>query len=361
MSSKKLMKGNSAFCYGAMAAGVDAFFGYPITPQNEVPEYLSVMLPEAGKVFVQAESEVAAINMVYGAAATGKRAMTSSSSPGVSLKQEGLSYIAGSELPAVLINVQRAGPGLGGILAGQGDYFQTVKGGGHGDYHLITIAPWSVQDAYDFVPWAFELAEKYRNPVCILADGVVGQMQEAIELHEIEVKRTEKPWAADGTPKEKKAVVNSLWTDTDVLEDLNIRLHEKYKQAKREEIKFEEYSVEDADLVLVAYGTSARICKSVVDLGRKQGLKIGLLRLITLFPFPDKEIFRLADMGKNFLCVEMSMGQMIEDVFMSVCGKASVDFYGRTGGVIMTVSEIMDKIKACMENPCGPYTRSWEL
>ena len=360
MSNRKLLKGNVAFCYGAMAAKIDAFFGYPITPQNEVPEYLSVLLPEAGKVFIQAESEVAAINMVYGAAATGKRAMTSSSSPGVSLKQEGLSYIAGSELPAVLINVMRAGPGLGGILAAQGDYHQTVKGGGHGDYHLITIAPWSVQDAYDFVPWAFELAEKYRNPVCILADGVIGQMQEAIELHDIDVKISEKPWAADGNPKKERAVINSLWTDPPVMEALNDRLHEKYKQARKEEIKFEEYDVEDADLVLVAYGTSARICKSVVDQMRKQGVKIGLLRLITLFPFPYDEIQRLASMGKNFLCVEMSEGQMIEDVYIGVAGKSSVDFYGRTGGIVMTVAEIKEYVSKVMANPCDPYVRSWE-
>ena len=361
MSNRKLVKGNVAFCYGAMAAKVDAFFGYPITPQNEVPEYLSVLLPQAGKVFVQAESEVAAINMVYGAAATGHRAMTSSSSPGVSLKQEGLSYIATCELPAVLINVQRAGPGLGGILAGQGDYHQTVKGGGHGDYHLITIAPWSVQDAFDFVPWAFELAEKYRNPVCILADGVIGQMQEAIEIRDMDIKVSEKPWAADGKKKDQKAVVNSLWVDPDTLEAVNVKLHNKYKEAKENELKFEEYSVEDADLVLVAYGTSARICKSVVDIARKQGIKLGLLRLITLFPFPDKEILRLAEAGKNFLVVEMSMGQMIEDVFMSVCGKASVDFYGRTGGNILTVSEVLDYAQKVIKTPCGPCTRSWEL
>jgi len=359
MSNRELMKGNKALCYGAMAAKVEGFFGYPITPQNEVPEYLSVMLPEAGKVFVQAESEVAAINMVYGAAATGHRAMTSSSSPGVSLKQEGLSYIATCELPAVLINVMRAGPGLGGILAAQGDYHQTVKGGGHGDYHLITIAPWSVQDCYDYVAWAFELAEKYRNPVCILADGVIGQMQEAIELHDIDVKVSDKPWAASGNGK--KTVVNSLWVDPDTLEEVNIKLHNKYKECKANELKFEEYSVEDADLVLVAYGTSARICKSVVDIARRQGIKLGLLRLITLFPFPDKEILRLAEAGKNFLCVEMSMGQMIEDVYMSVCGKASVDFYGRTGGNILTVAEIMDYVQKVMKNPCGPCVRSWEL
>lgn len=359
MSSRELMKGNKAFCCGAMAAKVEGFFGYPITPQNEVPEYLSVMLPQAGKVFVQAESEVAAINMVYGAAATGHRAMTSSSSPGVSLKQEGLSYIATCELPAVLINVMRAGPGLGGILAGQGDYHQTVKGGGHGDYHLITIAPWSVQDCYDYVAWAFELAEKYRNPVCILADGVIGQMQEAIELHDIDVKVSDKPWAANGMGN--KTVVNSLWVDPDTLEAVNIKLHNKYKECKAKELKFEEYSVEDADLVLVAYGTSARICKSVVDIARKKGIKLGLLRLITLFPFPDQEILRLAEAGKNFLCVEMSMGQMIEDVYMSVCGKASVDFYGRTGGNILTVAEIMDYVQKVIKNPCGPCVRSWEL
>ena len=361
MSNRKLVKGNVAFCYGALAADCDAFFGYPITPQNEVPEYLSVMLPKAGKVFVQAESEVAAINMVYGAAATGKRAMTSSSSPGISLKQEGLSYIAASELPCVMINVQRAGPGLGGILAGQGDYHQTVKGGGHGDYKLITVAPWSVQECYDFVPLAFDLADKYNNPVCILADGVIGQMQEAIELKEVTNKKYYKPWAADGNPKEKKAVINSLWVEPDVLEALNNKIAAKYKVARETEVRFAEYNTEDADLILVAYGTSARICKSVVDEARKNGIKLGLFRPITLFPFPDKKIAEFASAGKNFLVVEMSMGQMIEDVFMNTCGKASVDFYGRTGGNIMTTKEILEKAKEVMDNPCGACVRSWEL
>ena len=361
MSNKrKLMKGNGAICYGALAAGCDAFFGYPITPQNEIPEYMSKMMPENGKVFVQAESEVAAINMVYGAAASGKRAMTSSSSPGISLKQEGLSYIAASELPAVVVNVQRAGPGLGGILAGQADYFQTVKGGGHGDYHLLTLAPWSVQECYDFMPIAFDLADKYTNPVCILMDGVTGQMQEAVTLHDIENKKYDKTWAADGNPKDKKAVINSLWVDPVILEALNDKIAKKYREALAE-IRFSEYKVEDAELIIVAYGTSARIAKTVVDMAREEGIKLGLFRPITLYPFPHQKLFEYAGNSKNFLVVEMSKGQMIEDVMISVCGRASVDFYGRTGGQIMTPDEVFEKAKSALENPVNPYKRSWEL
>ena len=359
--SKKLMKGNSALCYGAIAAGCDAFFGYPITPQNEVPEYMSWMMPENGKVFVQAESEVAAINMVYGAAASGMRAMTSSSSPGVSLKQEGLSYIAAAELPAVVCNVQRAGPGLGGILAGQGDYFQAVKGGGHGDYRLITLAPWSVQECYDFMALAFDLADKYRNPVCMLLDGVVGQMQEAIDLHPVEVNRPAKPWAADGAPKDDKAVVNSLWVDPEILEDLNRRIQAKYRACAAAEIRYEEYMTEDAELVLVAYGTSARVAKTVVDNARREGLKIGLLRPVTLFPFPYGRLADMTAAGKRFLVLEMSTGQMVEDVMLAACGRTSVDFYGRTGGYVMTPDEVLDKAKQVIASPADPCQRSWEL
>ena len=359
-NNRKLMKGNVALCYGALAAGCDAFFGYPITPQNEVPEYMSYLMPANNKVFVQAESEVAAINMVYGASASGKRALTSSSSPGISLKQEGLSYIAAAELPAVVVNVQRAGPGLGGILAGQGDYFQTVKGGGHGDYRLLTIAPWSVQECYDFMPIAFDMADRYRNPVCILLDGVVGQMQEAITLHKVENHKYDKPWAADGNPKETKSVVNSLWVDPVTLETLNDKIADKYRQAQKE-IKYAEYMCEDADLIIVAYGTSARVSKTVVDNARELGIKLGLFRPITLFPFPHQRLFDYALAGKHFLVVEMSKGQMIEDVMLSVYGKVGVDFYGRTGGNVMTPDEVLEKVKDVIANPVNPCVRSWEL
>ena len=340
------MKGNVALCYGAVAANCDAFFGYPITPQNEVPEYLSSMMPENGKVFVQAESEVSAINMVYGAAAVGKRAMTSSSSPGISLKQEGLSYIAACELPCVIVNVQRGGPGLGTILAGQADYFQTVKGGGHGDYKLLTFAPWSVQECYDFMPMAFDIADKYRNPVMILMDGIIGQMIEPVDLDKkIDYPEYPKPWAANGAKGREHNVINSLWIEPDVLEAVNITLQEKYALAAANEVRSQRINCEDADIVLVAYGSPARICRSVIDMAEKDGLKIGLFRPISLLPFPTSEISSLALQGKTFLTVELSMGQMVEDVRLAVNGASKVHFYGRTGGSIPIPQEIYDVAK----------------
>jgi len=350
VATRKLMKGNLAICHGAVAARCDAFFGYPITPQNEIPEYMSELMPANGKVFLQAESEVAAINMVYGAAAAGKRAMTSSSSPGISLKQEGLSYIAACELPCVVVNVQRGGPGLGTILPGQADYMQAVKGGGHGDYKLLTLAPWSAQECYEFMWLAFDLADRYRNPVMVLADAIIGQMLEAVTLHEdFPVHDYPKPWATNGARGRARNIANSLWIDPNVLEGLNQRIQAKYVEAQRAEVRCHEYMVEDADLVLVAYGSPARICRTTVDLARDEGLRVGLLRPITLFPFPSQQIAGLASAGKQFLVVEMSAGQMLEDVQLSVRGMSEVSFHGRTGGAVPTPTEVLDVARSVLQ------------
>ncbi len=345
-AKRKLMKGNVALCYGAIAARCDAFFGYPITPQNEVPEKMSELMPANGRAFLQAESELAAINMVYGAAAAGKRAMTSSSSPGISLKLEGLSYIAGSELPCVVVNVQRAGPGLGNTLPGQADYFQAVKGGGHGDYHMLTLAPWSVQECYDFVPLAFDLADRYRNPVMILMDAIVGQMLEPVDMHNhFDTQEYPKPWATNGARGRAHNIVNSLWIDTAVMEGLNNRLQAKYSEARQHEVRFREDDVEDAELVIVAYGSPARICKTVVDMARDDGLKVGLFRPISLYPFPEARLGQLAEAGKRFLVVEMSCGQMLEDVRLAANGRAEISFYGRTGGFVPTPTELLNRVR----------------
>jgi 2-oxoglutarate ferredoxin oxidoreductase subunit alpha len=352
MATRKLMKGNVAICHGAVAARCDAFFGYPITPQNEIPEYMSSMMPESGGVFIQAESEVSAINMVYGAACAGKRAMTSSSSPGISLKQEGLSYIAACELPCVVVNVQRGGPGLGNTLPGQADYFQTVKGGGHGDYRLITLAPWSVQECYEFVPLAFDLADKYRNPAMILMDAIVGQMIEPVVLHgKFEMHDYPKTWATNGARGRAHNVINSLWIDPTVMEELNLRMQAKYLEVQRHEVRAHDYRVEDADIVLIAYGSPARICKTVVDLARDEGMRVGMLRPVTLFPFPTQAAADLASNGKRFLVVEMSHGQMVEDVRLAVNGISEVAFYGRTGGAVPTPTEILNVVRAEFGKP----------
>lgn len=352
MAKRTLMKGNEAICHGAVAAGCDAFFGYPITPQNEIPEMMSVLMPANGGVFLQAESEVSAINMVYGAASAGKRAMTSSSSPGISLKQEGISYIAACELPCVIVNVQRGGPGLGTILAGQADYFQMIKGGGHGDYKIITLAPWSVQECYEFMPLAFDLADKYRNPAGVLMDAILGQMIEAVDLHgDFHYPTYDKPWATTGAKGRPHNVTNSLWIDPPVLEALNQRLQARYRAAERDEVRYAEYMAEDAQLILVAYGTTARICRTVVDLAREEGFKVGLLRPITLYPFPAPRLAALASGGARFLAVEMSCGQMVEDVRLAVGGAADVAFYGRTGGAVPTPAEILDRVRELLAAP----------
>ena len=346
---KVLMKGNEAVAEAAVRGGCRAFFGYPITPQNEIPEYLSKRLPEVGGCFIQAESEVSAINMVYGAAGAGARAMTSSSSPGISLKQEGISYICGAELPCVIVNMVRGGPGLGGIQPAQSDYFQTVKGGGHGDYHMLVYAPSSVQEAVNIMYNAFDKADEYRMPVMLLGDGMIGQIMEAVELPEMKDPATfpKKDWATDGTGKgESRRVINSLYIEPDVLEEVNHRLFSRYDMLKEKEVKCEEYLTDDAEIVIVAYGTVARIAKSAVNELRQKGIKAGLLRPITLYPYPEKALNDLAkkDCVKSFLTIELSMGQMIEDVRLAVNGLKPVEFYGRTGGNVMSPEDIVNVV-----------------
>jgi 2-oxoglutarate ferredoxin oxidoreductase subunit alpha len=347
MSTKTLMKGNEAIVRGAIAAGCRGFFGYPITPQNEIPEYMAALMPKAGGVFLQAESEVAAINMVYGAASAGARVMTSSSSPGISLKQEGISYIAASELPAVIVNIQRGGPGLGNIAPAQADYFQAVKGGGHGDYRLLTLAPWSVPECFFLTALAFDLADRYRNPAMILADAIIGQMIEPIEVPEkLETNEPPKPWATTGRKGRPKNVISSLYILPDAMEEVNLRIQAKYALASEREVRYDEIGVGDADLVLVAYGCMARICKTAVDLARSEGLAVGLFRPISLFPFPTIRLEELAEQGRRLLVVEMSHGQMVEDVRLAVNGRTEVGFYGRSGGVVPTPPELLDQIRS---------------
>jgi len=345
----RLMKGNEAIAEAAIRMGADGYFGYPITPQSEILEYLMEADPQktTGMVVLQAESEVAAINMVYGGAACGKKVMTSSSSPGISLKQEGLTYIAGAELPCLIVNVVRGGPGLGTIQPAQSDYFQAVKGGGHGDYHLIVLAPASVQEMADFVELGFDLAFKYRNPVMILSDGAIGQMMEKVYLKP-QKKRSEEilPWATTGKPATRERnIITSLDLDSARQEQFNLKLVEKYKQVKANEVRFEEFQTEDAEWLLVAYGTSARISQKAIQLARAEGIKVGLFRPITLYPFPTKRLFELAPRVKGMLAVEMSAGQMVEDVQLSVNGKTRVGHYGRMGGMIHTPEEVVENLK----------------
>ena len=346
---KKLWKGNEAIAEAAVAAGCRYFFGYPITPQNEIPEYLSWRLFEVGGAFIQAESEVSAINMVYGAASAGARAMTSSSSPGVSLKQEGISYIAGADLPCVIINMMRSGPGLGGIQPAQGDYFQATKGGGHGDYHCIVYAPSTVQEFVDITYEAFDKADEYRTPVMIIGDGMLGQMMESAEIPPMKDPATfpKKDWAACGHGDGKQRLVTSIRFDSDDLEKFNIYLGEKYKLIAQKETKYEEYLTEDAEYVFVAYGSVARICKGAVQDLRNQGIKAGLIRPITLFPFPTEILNKTAAKPcvKKFITVEMSMGQMVEDVRLSVNGLKPVEFYGRCGGNVMMPADLVSYVK----------------
>lgn len=344
---KKLMKGNEAIAEAAILGGCRAFFGYPITPQNEVPEYMSARMPEVGGVFVQAESEVAAINMVYGAAATGARALTSSSSPGISLKQEGISYICGAELPCVIINMVRGGPGLGGIQAAQSDYFQACKGGGHGDYHMIVYGPSTVQEAVDLMYNAFDKADKYRVPVMFLGDGMIGQIMEAVELPPMKdlASFPQKAWAASGTGTgESRKVINSLYIEPDVLEAKNHQLFSVYDEIAKNELLYETYKCDDAEIVLTAYGTVARIAKSAVNLLRAKGIKAGLFRPITLYPFPYDQIRAIAEEPsvRRFLALELSMGQMLEDVKLAVNGIKPVEFFGRVGGNVMSPEDIAE-------------------
>lgn len=342
--AKKLMKGNEAIGEAAIRAGCKYFFGYPITPQSELPHYMARRMPEVGGVFLQAESEISAINMVYGAAGCGVRVMTSSSSPGISLKMEGISCLASAELPSVIVNIVRGGPGLGNIGAAQSDYFQVVKGGGHGDYRLIVYAPDSVQEMVDLTVKAFDISDRYRNPAMILGDGVLGQMMEPVILPEIKVKPPEKPWATTGAKNRERNIINNIHIIPEKCEEFNWRLKEKYKQITENEVLYEDYRLEDAEVVIVAYGTSARIAKGAVDIARSQGLKAGVLRPITLWPFPTSRINEVADKVKAFLVVEMSTGQMIEDVQLALTAKKPVYFYGRPGGMLPVAKDIVDNL-----------------
>ena len=346
VSERILMCGNEALAEAAIIAGVDAYFGYPITPQNEIPAYMSRRMPEEGRVFVQCESELAAINMVFGASATGKRAMTSSSSPGISLMQEGMSYLAGAELPAVVVNVMRGGPGLGNIAPSQGDYFQATRGGGHGDYRTIVLGPSSVQELVDCMALAFDLADQYRMPVEILADGILGQMMEPVVLKKKPRRKLPpKDWALTGAKNREQNIVRSLWLANGALEKLNYKLQARYEQIQKNEVLCEQYKVDDAEIVVIAYGITARIVRSAVNKARAEGIKAGWIRPITLWPFPTEQISKAAEELRIFLTVEMSCGQMLEDVKLAISGKAPVLFYGRPGGGVPTVDEILDKIK----------------
>jgi 2-oxoglutarate ferredoxin oxidoreductase subunit alpha len=348
MKELKLMKGNEALAEAAILAGCDGYFGYPITPQSEILEYLTQdALQRTGMVVLQAESEVAAINMIYGAAGTGKKVMTSSSSPGISLMQEGISYIACAELPCLLVNVVRGGPGLGTIQPSQGDYFQAVKGGGHGDYKLIVLAPSTVQEMVDHVKLGFDLAFKWRNPVMILTDGALGQMMEKVQLPDQLPRSTENPeWATVGKPKTRERnFITSLHMQADQMQEVNLHLQRKYRAIEKEEIRFEKIDCDDAEVILIAFGLVARICQNAAQLARKKGIKVGVFRPITVYPYPYDELNKLADRVKGFVTVEMNAGQMVEDVRLAVNGKVPVEFLGRMGGVIPTPDEILHKLE----------------
>ena len=350
----KLLKGNEAIAHAAIRYVADGYFGYPITPQSEIMETLMTLKPweSTGMVVLQAESEVAAINMVYGGAGSGKAVMTSSSSPGVSLKQEGMSYLAGTELPALIVNVMRGGPGLGTIQPSQADYFQAVKGGGHGDYKVITLAPSSVQEMADFVYLGFDLAFKYRNPAIILADGIIGQMMEKVILPPARPRRTEEeirsqcPWALQGKPKGRKPnILTSLELSPAVMEDNNLRFQAKYREIEKNEVRYEAIECEDADYIIVAFGSIARICLKAQEMAREEGIKVGILRPITLWPFPSDIIAEYAKKVKGIISIELNAGQMVEDIRLAVNGTIDVKFYGRLGGIVPTPDEILDVIK----------------
>ncbi len=352
----KLMKGNEAIAHTAIRCGCDGYFGYPITPQSEIMETLMEQAPwnTTGMVVLQAESEVASINMVYGGGGCGKKVMTSSSSPGVSLMQEGISYIAGAEIPCLIVNVMRGGPGLGTIQPSQADYFQSVKGGGHGDYRLIVLAPASVQEMADFTSLGFDLAFKYRNPVMILSDGVIGQMMEKVVLPPFQPRWTDEevaklnPWATVGKPASRKPnVMTSLELESKDMEQRNLKFQKKYQEVADNEVRYETYDCEDAEYLLVAFGSSARVCQKAVELAREEGIKLGLIRPITLWPFPSNLLSEFAskDTIKGFLSVEMNAGQMVEDVRLAVDGKKKVDFFGRLGGIVPTPDEVVEALK----------------
>jgi len=341
---RQLCKGNVAVVKGAILAGCQAYYGYPITPASEIAEAAALLLPQVGGTFLQAESEVAAINMVYGAAAAGARVMTASSGPGLSLMQEGISYLAGSELPCVIVDVVRGGPGLGNIAPEQSDYFAMVKGGGHGCYRNLVLAPASVQEMADLTVLAFELADKYRNPAIILADGFIGQMMEPLELEYREPNIPERPWAVKGTPETRKNLISSIYLETDALEEHVRKLEAKYIRASQIEARHETLQTEDAEVLLVGYGITSRVLRSAVEMARREGLKAGLFRPITLWPFPAKALVEAASKVSRILVVELSNGQMVEDVRLAVNGKVPVEFYGRTGGNVPSVEEVHSKL-----------------
>lgn len=355
--TRQLMKGCEAIAEAAVRGGCRYFFGYPITPQNDIPEYMSARLPQVGGVFLQAESEVAAVNMVYGAAGAGAKVMTSSSSPGISLKQEGISTIAGAELPCVIVNVMRGGPGIGGIQASQGDYWQSTKGGGHGDYRLIVFGPDTVQECIDVMYEAFTLSDTYRVPVMMLADGLIGQMMEPVEMPEFKTEEElacAKPWAVAGWHEgcgKPRAVINSLYIEDEALEALHQRLQSRYREIEKNEVRYETFNTEDAEVIIVAYGTVSRVCRSAIDELTEQGLKVGLIRPITLWPFPSAAIAKIVSQPsvKKALTVEISAGQMVEDVRLAAGGSKEVAFLGYPGSRIATVEEIVAKVKALRE------------
>ena len=346
MAERVLMKGNEAIAEAAIRAGCRHYFGYPITPQTEVAAYMAKKMPKIGGVFLQAESEIASINMVYGAAAAGVRVMTSSSSPGISLKAEGLSYIAGSDIPALVVNVQRGGPGLGGIQPSQSDYFQATKGGGHGDFRMIVLAPASVQEMASLTIKGFNLADKYLMTSMILADGTIGQMMEPITFEDAEIEEYEKPWALTGTKCQREHnIINSLYLKPDILEIKNIQRYERYKMVEENEAMWEEYMMEDAELCIVAFGIASRVAKNAIVAARKEGIKVGLIRPITLWPFPKDPILAAADKVKGFISVELNMGQMIEDVRLYSQCKKPVALCSRCGGMIPSPDEVLESIR----------------
>ena len=350
MADKVLMKGNEAIAEAAIIAGCRHYFGYPITPQTEIAAYMAKRMPKIGGVFLQAESEIAAINMVYGVASTGKRVMTSSSSPGVSLKGEGLSYLAGADLPSLIVNVQRGGPGLGGIQPSQSDYFQATKGGAHGDFHMIVLAPESVQEMADLTIKGFDLADKYRMTAMILADGTMGQMMEAVSLDYETPEQIEKPWATTGTEmKRPHNIVNSLFLAPEELEKTNFERYERYEIIKENEVMYEEYMMEDAEICVAAFGIAARVAKSAINEARAKGIKVGMIRPITLWPFPEKQFAKAAEKVHTFISVELSMGQMIEDVKLAT-GGARVELCNRTGGMIPSPEQVLASIEAANKN-----------
>jgi 2-oxoglutarate ferredoxin oxidoreductase subunit alpha len=345
MAERILMKGNEAIAEAAIRAGCRHYFGYPITPQTEIAAYMAKKMPKIGGVFLQAESEIASINMVYGAAAAGMRVMTSSSSPGISLKAEGLSYIAGSDVPALVVNVQRGGPGLGGIQPSQADYFQATRGAGHGDFHLLVLAPSSVQEMVDLVFKGFDLAEKYRMPVMLLSDGTMGQMMEPVSLEAGQINEHDKSWALTGTNCERKPnIVNSLCLQAEELERLNVERYARYKQVEENEVMYEEYLMDDAEVCIVAFGVAARVSQNAIDKAREMGIKVGMIRPITLWPFPKKVLNAAADKVKSFISVELSMGQMVEDVELAIRCKKPVLTCTRVGGMIPSTEEVLNKI-----------------